>query len=190
VVCDEGGVSAAKHGSEAVPYAVLINTEGKLAWKGHLAELNDAMLQGVLTDSFCPFAPLDGPLAPAAALLQQGQKGKAIAQLQSLLQGSTLQGQQKGLADFTVWRLTREADALMKTALGLCDKKKIAEAAIALHDIAGRFDGIDQANAARAKLKELAQDSSQKREVEAAAVLAKARWLEADKKYDDAWLQY
>jgi hypothetical protein len=190
VVSDEGGVSAARNGSEGVPYLVLVNTEGKVAWKGHLVELTDAMIQGVLADSFCPFAPLDGPLAPAATLLQQGQKGKAIAQLQAIQQAGSLQGQQKGLCEFTAWRLTREADALMKSALALCEKKKAAEGAIALHDIAGRFDGTDQAMAAKQKLKEMAQDSTLKREVDAAAVVAKARWLESDKKYDDAWLQY
>jgi hypothetical protein len=129
-------------------------------------------------------------LQPAQALLQQGQKGKAIAQLQALLQGGSVPGQQKGLAEFTVWRLSREADALMKSALALCEKKKNAEGAIALHEIAQRFDGADQALAARQKLKELAQDSALKREVDAAAILARARGLEADKKYEDAFQQY
>lgn len=190
LVSDPSAKSSEAYGVNGIPAAFLIDAKGKVIWAGHPATLTEALIEQAVVGAVSPFGPLTEQLAPVQELIDKHMPGKALAMLQTLLKAGSLDARSKQLAEFTQTSLNGQAYRLLARATALFEGKDPLEAAILLHEVAARFDGCEPAKDAQQKLKDMAKDKELKREVDGAALLAKARQCESDKLYDDAYALY
>lgn len=190
LVSDPSAKSSEAYGVNGIPAAFLIDPQGKVVWAGHPATLTQESIDKALVGAVSPFGPLTAQLAPVQELIDKHLPGKALALLQTLVKGGTLDERSQQLAAFTTTSLNGEAGRMLAHARELFEGKDVLAAAILLHEAAARYDGSERGKDAQQKLKEIAKDRDCKREVDGAALIAKARQCESDKLYDEAYALY
>lgn len=183
-------VSLEDLGLHFVPQLFLIDPAGKVVWDGRTMGLKDEIIDKVLEKAQPVLAPLDGPLQPVQVLIDQQKPGKAMALVQQLQREGKLPPTHLPMSDLVLQRLQRQGATMLARAREHRQLKKTVEAAIVLHQVCLRFEGGPPAQEAMLTLRDLGKDPTGKKEVDGALLLAKARLLEADKKFDDAYAQY
>lgn len=173
---------------EGTPEAIVIDKEGKVAWRGHPANLDQAGL-GRLLAGAKPAVTVAG-LEPVAELRRSSDFGGAWKKGKELLDGGTLSERAK----------TQAGEWLQKIEQFVGDAVAKADAAEAAGDpygvwasldpVASHYQGVPGADGAKDRVAKLLADAKTKKEIEVGKKLAEAKAKEAAFEFDAAYEIY
>ncbi|MCF6227833.1 MAG: peroxiredoxin family protein [Planctomycetes bacterium] len=156
-----------------LPYAYIISPEGKVVWqgkKGYEAVVEKQLAR--LTYKTLRRVKVDPLVAPAAQLFEDAQYAKAHKAASKVLKKNeegTVAWQD---ATFVLEHIDTKVDSLLADAEKAIEKKRYHEAVAALERLSSKaFKGLEKADAAAKKLKELKKDKEVKKELKAWAAL-------------------
>jgi len=186
---DDGGAAKA-YGVRGIPSAFLIDADGVLVWSGHPAKLVAADIERALVGARAFGARLTDQLEPVQMLLDQDQKGRAVALLTVLQQSGKLEPRAKELAAATLLRLQQEAGHSLAAAAKLAADGQHVAAAWAWSRAGEEFEGLDAAKTASGQLVKLGESDAGKQAVGLAQRLLAARKLVRRQELDAARTEY
>lgn len=180
------GAAMASYGIRGIPDSVLVNPDGKVAWTGHPASVNDAILEAaVKTATFIP--PLPGSQEKLNALLRARKFGKAYAEIGAAVKGGKLEESEAAATLSAI-------EARMKDLLEAGEKARGEEdyftAGAKLNDLKATYAGTDPAKKAADLLKEIEKDAKAREQVRAADTLEKLEKALEARAFVDAYKGY
>lgn len=161
----EDGDSAGTYGINGFPTSYLIDANGRIAWTGHPASVQDAEIEKLLQNvRLVPTLPKK--LSGVQKHLEKGDFSAARKALDGLL-GGTLDDSDRAAAEETGNWIQEKADTLLKDAEAAAAKGDYHAAAVSLRRLQDSFKGFEQAEKAKASLDEMVKDRDRKREIDA-----------------------
>ena len=178
---DKGGKVARFFGVSGIPHAILVDPGGKVAWRGHPAELDaatiEASIAGALTRPLYNWPPsakaavqaiVKGDWAGAldkAAKVPEAEGGAGIVeQIRGMIDGR-LKAAEAALAEGNYYGAKEQGQALVRGLKGLAELERAQKL---VEEVAARPDA-KQVLAAQEKIRKLrSKDPSKRKEVEKA----------------------
>ena len=181
IALDDGTVRSA---FEAVmsPYAVVVDRDGKVAFEGSArlkVEVARAVDEATKRPRKIVRTSTTRRFAPVFDALDRKEYKTAIAELLAIVRAAGATEAERSDARSLLDAIAREASGALRAAEKLLEEKEYADALAALDFIAVEFEGITEAEKARARAEAVRGDRSLKRELEASSALREARALEA-----------
>jgi peroxiredoxin len=168
-----------------VPDAILVGSDGKVLWHDHPSLLERAKLDAALVNAK-PAVVLPG-LEPVQTMRRSKDFGAAYRTAKQLLEAGGLSDGAKAQA--TDWM--QKWEKLVTDGTAAADQaeanKDLYGMWVALQPLADYYQGVPNADAAKARFDKLMADGKNKREIEAGKKMAAVRNKEATFEYDAAY---
>lgn len=167
----------------SVPDAILVDTEGKILWRGRPYHLDDATIDKALRGAR-PAHVAPG-LEAIHELRRKNRHGDAAIALENIITKKELNARAHDQAS----RWIRGYQGAIKTALKMAERDRDADPYavwVALQPIAEHYEAINGADEVRRQLAELLADGRRRREIDAGRKLAEAIEKEEQLEFDAA----
>jgi hypothetical protein len=170
----EDGDSAGAFGIGGFPSSFLIDADGKIAWSGHPASIQEAEIERLLQDvRLVPELPRK--FAAVQKSMEKGDYAGARKSLDGQLAGTTLSDEERKAAEEAVKWIDDRGAGLLSSAEADGKRGDWFAASETLNRVIDSFKGLEPAAKAKETLDGILKDKDRKREVEAGEVYEKTR---------------
>jgi len=178
-----GSKSSSDYGVRGIPHSVLIDPEGKVAWRGHPGSLSSGKVKKLLKgakkrpkDAFMSVrTELDSAsLSSAVKAAEAGKLSKALSNARTLAANPAATDDEKKDADALIGEIESHVEFLRKQAGQFIERRDMLKAVLVLDSLADELKDSELGSEAAKAKQAILDDDTLKRELDAAEALARA----------------